>query len=308
MLDIDNLRVEFTRYGRGGKRTTARPVNDLTLDMRAGEILAVIGSSGSGKSLLAHALLGLLPANARISGVMTYRDKALTPKRIRKLRGREIALVPQSVAHLNPLVNVGRQVYRAARLSGQCCQTAATRRDESFERYNLRDTVRSMFPFQVSGGMARRVLTATATAGDARLLIADEPTTGLDEEAARSSLEYLRRLADGGKSVMLISHDLETALSVADRVAVFYAGSVVEIAPVFQFRENGHIKHPYTQALWDALPGRSFTHIPGNQPAEDDDRPGCSFADRCPRVRKLCRESAPEMRTVEANRVRCHHA
>lgn len=308
MLDIDNLRVEFTRYGRGGKRTTARPVNNLTLDMREGEILAIIGSSGSGKSLLAHTLLGLLPANARISGAITYRDKPLTPKRIKKLRGREIALIPQSVAHLNPLVNVGRQVYRAARLSGQCCRTAATKRDESFRRYELRDTVQGMFPFQVSGGMARRVLTATATAGDARLLIADEPTTGLDEGAARRSLDYLRRLADGGRSVMLISHDLEAALAVADRVAVIYAGSVVEIAPVFQFRENGHVRHPYTQALWDALPGRSFSHVPGNQPAEDDESPGCSFADRCPRVRQQCREAAPEMRTVDANRVRCHHA
>lgn len=124
MLSVRNLSIEFTRYGSGRQRRTLHPVRDLSLTVEAGEIVAVVGSSGSGKSLLAHAVLGLLPKNARVSGEILFRDEPVTARTVARLRGRRIALIPQSVAYLNPLSKVGRQVYRASRLSGR---SAATR-------------------------------------------------------------------------------------------------------------------------------------------------------------------------------------
>jgi len=307
MLTVRNLSIEFNRYGIGWRRKALHPVRDLSIEINHGEIVAVVGSSGSGKSLLAHAVLGLLPGNARTSGDILFRGEPLTSRSIPRLRGRQIALIPQSVAYLNPLSRVGRQVYRASRLSGQCRRTAARSTDTAFARYRLQNEVKAMFPFQVSGGMARRVLTATATAGDAALLIADEPTTGLDPAVAEQSLNHLRELADSGKSVMLITHDLDAAVAVADRVAVIYAGTTVELAPARAFQRQGRLRHPYTRALWDALPQQSFNFVAGNQPMEDRAVEGCVYGDRCPQRAEECRE--PQiLRTVGDGQVRCCHA
>jgi peptide/nickel transport system ATP-binding protein len=308
MLAIRNLSIAFSRYGSGLGRTTVRPVRDVSLDIAPGEIVAVVGSSGSGKSLVAHAILGLLPANAATKGEIRYRGSRINARDIKSLRGREIALIPQSVAYLNPLCRVGRQVYRAARLSGNGCTTAACNTDAAFTRYHLTDSVKSLFPFQVSGGMARRVLTATATAGDASLLIADEPTTGLDPTVARQSLGHLRELADAGKSVMLITHDMETALGIADRVAVIYGGTTVELAPAANFGDTPDLRHPYTRALWQALPRNGFRPLPGNQPLDDEALTGCIFHARCPERRDGCDTAGQPLRAVGQSLVRCNHA
>lgn len=307
MLSVRNLSIEFSRYASGRQRKSIHPVRDLSLDIEAGEIMAVVGSSGSGKSLLAHAVLGLLPGNARSTGDILFKGDQLTPRAVTRLRGRQIALIPQSVAYLNPLARVGRQVYRASRLSGQCCRGAACNTDSAFARYRLDARVKTMFPFQVSGGMARRVLTATATAGDADLLIADEPTTGLDPEVARQSLAHLRELADAGKSVMLITHDIGAAVTIADRVAVIYAGTTVEMADAGDFRDNGHLRHPYTRALWNALPQQDFHFVAGNQPMEDRAVSGCIYADRCAARTEECAAPQP-LREVDGGQVRCCHA
>ncbi|WP_419787120.1 ABC transporter ATP-binding protein [Pseudodesulfovibrio sp.] len=308
MLDVRNLSIEFTRYGAGWNRKALHPVRDLSLDVHAGEVVAVVGSSGSGKSLLAHAVLGLLPHNARVSGELLFNGEPLNEKRMHRLRGREIALIPQSVAYLNPLARVGRQVYRSSRLSGKSPRMAAISTDGAFDRYHLERPVKSMFPFQISGGMARRVLTATATAGEASLLIADEPTSGLDPDAARESLRHLRELADSGKAIVLITHDLDSAVDMADRVAVIYAGTTVETLPAVNFRAGDGPLHPYTQAIWNALPQQQFRYICGNQPTEDRDITGCVFRDRCPRHSAECLEPEQPLRPLGRGKVRCRHA
>ena len=307
MLSVRNLSIKFSRYGSGWRRTSLHPVRDLSLDILPGEIVAVVGSSGSGKSLLAHAVLGLLPGNARFTGDILFKGDRLSGRDMARLRGRQIALIPQSVAYLNPLARVGRQVYRASRLSGQCCQSAARSTDTAFDRYRLDAGVKSMFPFQVSGGMARRVLTATATAGDADLLIADEPTTGLDPEVIVQSLGHLRELADADKSVMLITHDIGAAVTIADRVAVIYAGTTVELADAGDFRADAGLRHPYTRALWNALPQQNFRYVTGNQPMENHDVDGCIYADRCADRTGECVAPQP-LREVEGGLVRCCHA
>lgn len=307
MLSVKNLSIEFSRYGKGWQRRTLHPVRDMSLNIDSGEIVAVVGSSGSGKSLLAHAILGLLPSNAHATGEIEFKGEPVTMRSVKQLRGKQIALIPQSVAYLNPLAKVGRQVYRASRLSGHCCRDAACNTDQAFDRYRLSNGVKSMYPFQVSGGMARRVLTATATAGDADLLIADEPTTGLDPVVARQSLTHLRELADTGKSIMLITHDIDAAVGIADRVAVIYAGTTVELTPAAAFNGKGTLLHPYAQALWSALPQQNFQFVGGNQPMEDHMVEGCIYGDRCPRRTEACL-CPQELRPVKDGQVRCCHA
>ena len=259
MLSVRNLSVAFTRYDRGLRQRDLVAISDLELSVSAGEVVAVVGASGAGKSLLAHAILGVLPANARVGGDIAFKGAPLTTARAEALRGREIALVPQSVAYLNPLLRVGRQVRRAAELAGRPRREAADVAEAQFEAYWLGAEVARRYPFEVSGGMARRVLMATATAGRADLLIADEPTNGLDGPVARESVQMLRAWADAGKAVILITHDIETALSVADRVAVFRDGRTVEVAPASAFEGAGErLANPYSRALWRALPQNDF--------------------------------------------------
>jgi len=307
MLDVSQLSISFSRYGKGLHKTTFSPVSDISLHINAGEIVAVVGSSGSGKSLLAHALLGLLPRNARVEGKVKFKDTELTDARMRLLRGREIALIPQSVAYLNPLVRVGKQVVRAARLSGQRRQAANHSTDTIFRRYALESRVQDMFPFQVSGGMARRVLTATATVGRADLIIADEPTTGLDPVVATKALNHLVELAAEGKGVLLITHDLEAAVRISHSVVVVYAGKTLEITSACCFL-NDKLLHPYTKALWNALPQHNFTALVGSQPTGDHSILGCIFSPRCPVSQSSCCSVNPDLQKINGSLVRCPYA
>lgn len=310
LLTVDDFRLTFVQYARGLRRRRLQVVTNLDLQVEAGELVAVVGSSGSGKSLLAHALLGVLPDNAVEEGTILWDDTPLTPKRRVQLRGREIALLPQSVSHLDPLATVGAQVGRAARLAGSDDgdEVAATTR-EAITQVGLEPTVLGQYPHELSGGMARRVLTVMATIGSPRLVVADEPTPGLDEALVTESLQQLRRLADDGAGVILITHDLAAAVDVADRIAVFYAGATMEIAPVTAFADDGEqLAHPYSRALWRALPGNGFSPLAGAQPAPDDLPGGCLFADRCPIVIDECHVARPPLRTVGASQVRCIRA
>jgi peptide/nickel transport system ATP-binding protein len=155
--------------------------------------------------------------------------------------------------------------------------------------------------------MARRVLVSTAVVSQADLLIADEPTPGLHPDVVKETLNHLRELADEGKAVILITHDIEAALQVADQVAVFYAGTTVEIAAATDF-PNRKIRHPYTQALWRSLPQNDFTPVPGSQPSPDALPTGCLFSDRCSLVTEACRVERPPLRQVRGAPVRCIHA
>lgn len=309
MLSVRNLNISFTMYDVGLAQKQVTVITDLDLEIRAGEVVAVVGASGSGKSLLAHALLGILPHNATLAGEIQFCGEVLDQARKVRLRGKQIALIPQSVTSLDPLMRVGPQARRAATLSGIQGTAAARAVQGVFARYGLAAAVQRLYPFQLSGGMARRVLVSTAVMGQAALVIADEPTPGLHPDVVMETLGHLRALADAGKGVLLITHDIEAALRVADRVAVFYAGTTVEIANASDFaRGPAALRHPYTQSLWRALPQNEFTPLPGAQPAPTALPPGCLFADRCPLVTPACRAERPPMRRVRDGLVRCIHA
>jgi peptide/nickel transport system ATP-binding protein len=307
MLSVQNLSVSFTMYDVGLTQKQLAVITDLDIEINSGEVVAVVGSSGSGKSLLAHAILGILPHNAQISGQIIFQGEALTPERQAKLRGKQIALIPQSVSYLDPLMRVGSQVHRAGRLSGLPNTKASQVVNRVFDRYSLAPSVKQQYPFQISGGMARRVLVATAAVGRAELIIADEPTPGLHPDVVVETLNHLRELADDGKGVMLITHDLEAALQVADKVAVFYAGTTLEIAAALDFN-SGNLRHPYTQALWRSLPQNEFIPVPGSQPSPEALPVGCLFSDRCSLATEACRETRPQFRIVRGAPVRCIHA
>jgi peptide/nickel transport system ATP-binding protein len=307
MLSISNLAVTFTQYDQGLRRKQFTVITDLDLDVAAGEVVAVVGASGSGKSLLAHALLGILPENAALSGTMRFQGEVLTPDRARALRGRAIALIPQSVGYLDPLMTVGRQVQRVAELSGRSKSAARSTVSQTFARYDLPAATGDRYPFQLSGGMARRVLVSSAVVTRAQLVIADEPTPGLHPDVVVETLNHLRELALEGRGVILITHDIDAALQIANRVAVFYAGTTVEIAAARDFA-TGNLRHPYTQALWRSLPQNEFVPVPGNQPNPEQLPPGCLFGDRCVWVSEACRAARPELRALRAGWVRCIHA
>ncbi|MFV0524110.1 MAG: oligopeptide/dipeptide ABC transporter ATP-binding protein [Acidimicrobiales bacterium] len=307
VLDVTDLSISFTRYVAGLRRRRLEVVSGLDLMVRPGEVVAVVGSSGSGKSLLAHAVLGILPPNAVVGGTIRYRGTPLDERRLRRLRGREIALIPQSVNHLDPVHRTGTQVERAAYLAGH--DQPGARASGALTRLGLDAAAARRYPFELSGGMARRALTAIGTVGHPRLVIADEPTPGLHPEVVVETLRALRSLADGGAGVVLITHDLAVSLTVADTVVTFYAGSTVEAAPASAFTGHGaELRHPYTSALWAALPANGFTPLPGAQPLPDSLPSGCLFADRCPMATIACEEARPEPRPVGRSIVRCIHA
>ncbi|MBD3887270.1 ABC transporter ATP-binding protein [Phormidium tenue FACHB-886] len=307
MLSVQNLSVTFTMYDRGLTQKQLTVITELDLEVQAGQVVAVVGASGSGKSLLAHAVLGILPENAQVAGTILFKGNPLTPQRAQTLRGKEIALIPQSVSYLDPLMQVGKQVSRVAQVCGLSKQQAFQAVDRTFDRYHLATEVKQLYPFQISGGMARRVLVSTAVVSQADLLIADEPTPGLHPDVVKETLNHLRELADEGKGVILITHDIEAALQVADQVAVFYAGTTVEIAASTDF-PNGTIRHPYTQALWRSLPQNEFIPVSGSQPSPDALPNGCLFSDRCPWMAEACQVERPSFRQVRGASVRCIHA
>ena len=303
LLEIHDLSVSFRMYDGALEQKDLQVISDLHLTVRPGEIVAVAGSSGSGKSLLASAILGILPGNATVRGHLHYRGQELTQERQAQLRGSEIALVPQSVAYLDPLMKVGRQV------DGHKKPYPTERRRGLFRRFGLPEKTEKLYPFQLSGGMARRALVSTALISDAKLIIADEPTPGMSLDQALEALQMFREMANEGKAVILITHDIDLAFEFADRVAVFYAGTTVEIAPAADFRSGPEaLRHPYSKALWRALPQNGFQPIEGFQPYAGDLPAGCLFAPRCPHATEECRKQRPPVCEVRGGEVRCFHA
>lgn len=299
LLDVAELSVAFRMYDAAFEQQELQVISDLSIQVHRGEMLAIAGSSGSGKSLLAHAVLGLLPENSIVTGRIAYDGELVTGKRQAELRGSKIALVPQSIAYLDPLMRVGEQVRGP--------HGAASAQRAAFARYGLGPEVDRLYPFQLSGGMARRVLVSTAVVADAELIIADEPTPGLDLAIALETLKNFREFADQGKGVILITHDIDLAFHIADRVAVFYAGTTVEVAKASDFSGNGEaLRHPYTKALFQALPQNGFHPIAGFQPYPKNLPSGCLFGPRCPHKGKACEEKIP-MRKLRGGIVRCNH-
>lgn len=307
LLEVEKLSISFKQYGSGLRQHHVQIIEDLDLSIAEGEIVAIVGASGSGKSLLAHAIMGILPSNAVITGQLRYRGEELDATRQAQLRGKEIALVPQSVNFLDPLIRVGDQVRSSS--SNKSDKEQLVEQRNLFKRYRIAEHVERFFPFQLSGGMARKVLVSTATFGGTKLIIADEPTPGLHPDDVSEALNRFKELAEAGSAILLITHDIEAAVRIADKVAVFYAGNCVEIAPVSDFEGRGEsLRHPYSQALWRALPQNGFEMYPGTQPSMTSSSTGCAFADRCLSVTTECTNDRPALVSVRGGSVRCIHA
>lgn len=254
ILEVNNLSISFTQYSRGLDTIRITPVKSLNISIKKGEILAIVGASGSGKSLLAHAVMGILPINASIEGEMYYNGVLMDQKRIEKLRGKEIAFIPQSVNYLDPLMKVKDQVQ-----IGLPKDRAKAVQEQLFGKYGLKKSDGDLYPFQLSGGMLRRVLFATSVKDDIKLVIADEPTPGIHPEALNAILTQLRSFADRGMAVMLITHDIVSALKICDYVTIFKDGGNIETAPARAFKGNGsELKTDYAKNLWNSLPQNEF--------------------------------------------------
>lgn len=299
LLEVKDLSVSFTQYERGLRRVSLPVIRDLGVTVDRGELVAVIGSSGSGKSLLAHAVMGILPYNASAEGEILYKGELLTGERQRALRGKEIVLVPQSVSYLDPLMKVGEQVK-----NGRKGRSVAEKCRQVLKRYGLGEETEGKYPFQLSGGMTRRILISTAVMEEPELVIADEPTPGLHLEAARRVLGHFREMAEAGAGVLLITHDLELALQVADRVVVLYAGTAVEETDSGAFLREETLYHPYTRALYRAMPEHGFRSSPGTQPYVKDLPSGCPYRPRCEMAGPACAGRIP-LRKTDRGSVRC---
>ena len=308
ILKVKDLGISFSQYTNGLVRGDLNVIRNLDIELYEGEILAVVGSSGSGKSLLAHAILGILPDNACTQGDIIYKGEILDEKRKEKLRGDEIVLIPQSVNYLDPLKKVGKQIKISIKDKDKKTQDEIV--DNLFKKYNLNKKVKNYYPFQLSGGMARKVLLSTALASDSKVIIADEPTPGLDEESLNEVLKDFRDIADSGRAILMITHDIMAALKIADKVAIFYAGSTLEIANTSDFKQKEvELRHPYTKALYRALPNHDFVPIDDKtQPLPNELPKGCVFSDRCPLKDKNCENQVPKIREIRNGKVRCIHA
>ncbi len=257
VLEVRGLEVDFLQYERGLRRRTVHALTGMDLTAAAGEVVALVGASGAGKSLLAHAVLGLLPPNAVERGEVLLDGERLDAAGRRLHAGRDLALLPQAVSFLDPVSPVGRQVRRSARLAGHPDPARAAA--EALERRGLGPEVLHRYPHELSGGMARRVLVAMATMSSPRVVLADEPTTGLAPADVATTLRGFRAMADAGCAVVLITHELRAALEVADRVVVCRDGrTVAEERPAAFAGEGTALASPYARALWQALPGNGF--------------------------------------------------
>jgi peptide/nickel transport system ATP-binding protein len=293
-------------------RGAVAAVIDVSFGLRLGECLALVGESGCGKSVLVSALLGLLPGNAETRGTAVLDgdppvELLSAPERVLagQVRGRRAGLVPQSPgSHLTP-VHTGRtQLEEALRVVGPARADVRVGGESIARRVGLPLPALDLYPHELSGGMAQRMVTAVALAGDPWLLLADEPTTGLDHPLVERTLDELRRLGDAGHAVLLITHDLAAARRIADRVAVMYAGRIVEIGPTPDVFASP--RHQYTRALLDALPERGFHAIPGQPPELTALPPGCGFSSRCPRADDAC-AALPALDGPDGHAWACHH-
>lgn len=300
VLDVRNLRVEFP--GRHGILTA---LSEISLSIRAGEILGVVGESGAGKSMTGLAVQGLLEPPGHIAGGEVWlngrRIDQLSDREMEKVRGREIGAIFQDpLTSLNPLFSVGQQLIETIRLHLKLNRTDARRRAvELLAEVGIPAPEERVdhYPHQFSGGMRQRVVIALALAARPKLIIADEPTTALDVSIQAQITALLRRLCDDhGTAVMLVTHDMGVIAETADRVAVMYAGRLVEIGPVEAVIARPN--HPYTKGLMGSIPALGarvprLTQIDGAMPRLDAVPPGCEFNPRCPVAMDRCRVERP---------------
>ncbi|WP_407409199.1 ATP-binding cassette domain-containing protein [Methanobrevibacter sp.] len=302
LLEVNNLSISFTQYVQGLNRHDLKVISDLTIDVAEGEIVAILGSSGSGKSLLAHSILGILPYNSHVEGEIKYQGNVLNQELKEKLRGNEICLIPQSVNFLDPLMKVSEQAIGECNDEKEHDEKKIKQR-EIFAKYGLDESVDDLYPFELSGGMARKVLLSTALIEDPKLLIADEPTPGLDKKSVEETIEDIKNLKENGKGVLLITHEIDVALKTADRIAIFYSGYVIEINTVENFKNADNVLHPYTKALINSLPKNGFNLTEGVQPL--DAVAGCPYWENCPIRLDKCENNKPKLVDQDGVMIRC---
>ena len=251
ILEVKNLNIGFNMYDKLLNQKLHQMVFDLNVTIKKGEILAIAGSSGSGKSLMAHAILGILPKNTVVSAEIKFKNEIVDENRLSQLRGKEITFVPQSIAYLDPLMTIEDQLMRKGINQQDFFKVMDTL---GFTKADL-----GKYPFQLSGGMARRVLIANTILSKADLIIADEPTPGLSLDLAIEVLNHFRNMANDGKGILLITHDIDLVCNVADKMAIFYGGHILETLNTKDFlKGEKYIRHPLTKAFWRALPQNDF--------------------------------------------------
>ncbi|HWM34143.1 MAG TPA: ABC transporter ATP-binding protein [Pseudolysinimonas sp.] len=315
LLDIANLTVTFP-----SEHGPVRAVRGVNLRLRGGESLAILGESGSGKSVTGKAALGLIGSRVRLTGSIRFEGDEIVgadENRLRALRGRGIAMVFQdSLDSLNPVYTVGSQLEEILRVRmGRSRSDARREAIALLEQVGITspETRLHHYPHQFSGGMRQRVCIAMAIALRPRVLIADEPTTALDVTVQAGILRLLKRLQrETGMALIFVTHDLNVARLVADRVAVMYAGRVVETGPIDEVYRRP--AHPYSRALMHSHPSAATSWselhpIPGNGPSKSVVVAGCSFHPRCPVATERCASEDPPMLAVEPGRSSaCHYA
>lgn len=316
LLSIQNLQTFFYT-----SRGTVKAVDGISLNIKEGEIVGIVGESGCGKTVAALSILRLLSEPGRIvSGKIVYKGRdllSLQDKEMRKIRGREIAMIFQEpMTSLNPVFTVGNQIAEAVKLHQKKSRKEAWQ--EAIRMLGvvaIPDPEKRVYdyPHLMSGGMRQRVMVAMALSCLPSLLIADEPTTALDVTIQEQILDLLKRLKkEFDLSILLITHDFGIVAEVVDRVAIMYAGKIVEESPVKAIFKDP--KHPYTQGLLQSIPGRTgdapkkrLKTIEGNVPELLNLPGGCTFAPRCPSAMDRCREKFPEPIKLEENRkVSCY--
>ena len=313
MLSLRHVRTEIA-----SSMGTVVPADDVTFDIRPGETFAVVGESGCGKSITAMSIARLLPENARIAAGNVLLDGTdladLPERRMREFRGAKVSMIFQEPAtSLNPVMTVGRQIVEAIEthtpLRGDAARAKAV---DWLRRVGLPEPERRVdsYPFQLSGGQKQRVMIAIALAVEPDLVIADEPTTALDVTIQKQILDLLKELQAAQRmSMLLITHDLGIVAEMAHRIALMYAGQVVEIAETAEFFARP--LHPYAQLLFAAIPdtekkGRQLAAIPGTVPALNRAFTACRFVDRCPSAIERCHATTPALfEPVAAHLVRC---
>jgi len=257
ILETNKLSISFTQYTNGLQQQQLINLKEVSLKVNPGEVLAVIGASGSGKSLFAHSIFGLLPGNAQVSGDIFFKGNKLNQKKIEAIRGKEIALIPQTVQALDPLIKIGKQVELSVKRGNP-----KEKRQQVFEYFQLKPEVANMYPHEISGGMARKILVSIAFLTNAELIIADEPTPGMDPDAINDTLKQIAKLQNENTSLILIMHDIETAIKIVDRITIFLEGKIIETAHVDQFQGDGELlTTSYAKNLWRSLPINGF-HLP----------------------------------------------
>lgn len=314
LLEVKNLSIEFLH-----RKGNLQAIQDLSLTMQPGEILGMVGESGAGKSLTGSAIAGLLQHPGRIrQGEIWFNHQRidnLDEEARRLLRGKAISCIFQDpLTSLNPVLTIGQQLTETIRthlpLSAQEAQARAIALLTEVGINSPEQRIHQ-YPHQLSGGMRQRVVIALALCVDPQLVIADEPTTALDVSVQAQVLSLLRRLCEQhGTAVMLITHDMGVVAEVCSRVAVMYAGRIVETGPVAEVIRRP--QHPYTRGLISAIPSmrerrETLAQIDGSMPRLNALPPGCAFNPRCPYASQQCQEQQPEMYPHHGVKLACFH-